>query len=238
MKQMIFGLGLVLAAMLGLSPPIQADVIAAPLGSGTRTEGSQIKTIGNWATDSRTFSISWDISFDGSVYTYVYTLDGYAGPDISHLAIAASDGRPGTIAFTEESVLGVSGYPIEVGNLYEKKLGAPGDLYGLKFDFGDEAPFTYTLMTDRAPIWGSFFAKAGKNSGAYNIGWSTWGDYLADTSIQGFVFDASQWIAVPDSRMRPHSVVPEPTSLVSLGLGLASIGLIAVRARRRVAECG
>jgi hypothetical protein len=222
----------VAAACLCLAVTARADVIpVAPADfMGSRTESSGfVVTIGDWVTDGEDFTFSWDITFDGmtGLYTYVYTVDGFGPPDISHLSVAASDGRPSTVIFTEDNVKPGSD-PVTVGDLNDGMFGAPSDLYGIKFDFGDGPPQSYTLVTDRAPIYGSFFAKAGADSGAYNFGWDFWGDFLADTSIPGFIFDKNEWVAVPDTRAQ---VIPEPSSIVLLGLG--GLGLLGfARARR------
>jgi hypothetical protein len=227
--------GLTLALAWGSSAEAGFIHLTAP-ASGQRTEASgQVVTLAEFGSDNLSFTLDWSVSFDGTNYTYTYTLDGFDEPGISHFSISASDGRNGSDDFEEENVVfSSSGDDKEVGMLNEGKFGAPSDLYGIKFDDGGsnegEAPTTYTLITDRAPVWGSFFAKAGSEAAAFNSGWQIWGDYLADTSIQNFVFNSNEWIAVPDSLTTITTAVPEPTSM-AVG-GLVMIGA-AVSARRR-----
>jgi hypothetical protein len=210
-----------------------ADVVAVDMGdwTGSRTEAAgELVTLDNWIGDG--ISISWEITFDGSLYTYEWTLDGWSGPanGLSHTDFAVSDGRPDTVLFTEANVYPGSDPILGPEELNSGTHGAPSDMYGIRFDFGgDDPPVTYTLVTDRAPIWGSFAAKAGADSGAYNVGWGIWGDYLADTSIPAFVFDELEWIPVPDSQGR---VVPEPSTIALAGLGILGLGLGALRKLR------
>lgn len=205
-------------AFLGMAASANT-VVPAPLGAGSRTEGAgEITTIGNWPTDGRDFTVAWNITQVGDDYTYVYTVSGYRQPGLSHFSIATSDGENDTIIFTEDNVLPGSDGDIEVGNLNEGGFGAPSDFYGLKFDFGDDDTTTYTLVTDRAPIWGSFFAKGGSASGAYNVGFQP----NQPLAFAGPNFDAIDFIPVPDS----VGVIPEPASMAMVGIAaLAGLGL-------------
>ena len=66
---------------------------AAPIGSGTRVEASQITTGDRYAGDNQTFTVSWDISFNptASIYSYSYVFTGFSDPELSNFVMDLSD---------------------------------------------------------------------------------------------------------------------------------------------------
>jgi len=213
--------------------------------SGSRSQSlGKIIGAGNvWGGAQHEFVLNYEVTQVGSTYTYSYTISDYTtqAAGLSHFVITTSDGLNHTTAFTLANVLpGTTGFgtnDLEVGLLNaEQGFGAPTEPYGIKFDLGDEPgelgfPPTYVLVTDRAPIWGSFFAKGGGLDGnwAFNTGWSDTGYYLA---LEGANFNANHWIPVPDSITT--GVIPEPTSLaIFAGLALGTTGM---RRRKRAGQ--
>ena len=156
---------------------------------------------GDWATG---VSLGWSVADTGSTYLYTYTFNA-PDPGLSHFDLEVSGN------FTESNILEISN-AYEIGS-FSAGPSDPGwpegeSLYGIKFDdIEGEAPFTLTLLSDRAPMDGDFYAKGGKDSFAYNSGF-------------GALDGANIW--VPDTESHP-APVPEPGTMLLLGSGLIGI---------------
>jgi hypothetical protein len=193
-------------------------------GSRSTPSTSGVVAGGDWATTG--IKISWTITFDGSVYTYVYTLsddDGSAidGGAPSHFITEVSP------TFTRANILAGSS-TVEGGSPQTFDSGngnpnMPGSVFGIKWDFGSTLQ-TYTLKTNRTPIWGDFYIKGGGEY-AYNTGFGT----DPNEATTGF----TNWIPTPDTvGPPPGEGVPTP-SAAAAGVVLGGF-LIARKLKRRV----
>ena len=192
---------------------------------------------GFWVNDNGesawfTAELSWTVTDnENGTWNYLYNLDVYRA-DISHFILETSP------SFGEDNLLNAS-YP---GTSYEIKTheAAPGleqqpnpflpqDIYGPKFDIGDEAlpepdytSVTISFDSDRDPVWGDFYAKCGKTgvpTGTQNTVWN-----------QGLLIDDP--LAAPDNGSYLNHVlvpdtIPEPATM---GLFILS-GLMFIRRR-------
>ena len=192
--------------------------------AGTRTADSgQIITGGGYNTDAGNFILTWDISQIGDLFTYRYDVSGYSTPGISHFIISLSEGcslDPNCITDGSNAVFGVYN-GVDQGN---SNPGFPSgaSIDGVKFGFGSEDSTTYTFTSDRAPVYGDFFLKGGKDSFAYDTG-------LANPDSS----DPNSFIARPDTsgHIGLDSAVPEPGTLFLLGGGALLLALRRLRAR-------
>jgi len=220
-------LGALACALLGLASTRSAEADLIPVASADRT-GSRAGTTANQSeitfptNDYTSFTIDFDVTFGGGLWTYTYHMEWLGKDSISHFSLAASDG------FNETNVFGgttLGDMEFGVVDTPNPANPIPTDLSGFKFDFGGESTFskTYILVTDKNPVWGSFYAKVA-TGGVFNSGWTTTNGPL---DIDPVGFDKSKWIPVPDTL----TVIPEPSSIVLVSMG--GLGAIGLWARRR-----
>lgn len=221
----VLGAGVVIACSIATAQA--ASVLVTPAdwtGSRSTPVGSGIYGQGGWASSG--FVLSWNITQNGNLFTYVYTIEGGTNDltfkDVSHFIIEVSP------TFTAANLLPGSDSPLEGPDIYTEDDGnpsMPSNVYGVKFDFGGEAPFTYTLITDRMPVWGDFYAKDGKTAGidnvAYNAGFGT--DPTALTT------NFTAWVPTPDTLDFGDPGIPLPAA-AWLGLPI----LVVLSGRRLV----
>jgi hypothetical protein len=207
------------------SVAVGAHASDVPVDSSYWTDSRSVDQGGVFATapwDSDNFTIGWDISESNGVFTYVYTITGGAGQDLSKdlsmLLIQVSDD------FSDGDVISSAPAYEEIDNYRTGRPSMPGlpdDIYAIKF--GAE---TLEFQTLRMPVWGDFYAKDGKFKGqdvyAYNTGF---GELPILDTLYG---DYGKWVARPDTR----TVVPEPSTYLLLGTLLAFAA--AVRRRQQV----
>jgi hypothetical protein len=204
--------------------------------TGAGADGSLTGTE-EWA-ENALFSWSASDQEEGcNGWYYTYTLK-VAGKDISHVTTEVSSN------FTLDNLIGNIDDPgsILTGgslDLYGPGIngssdpGIPDDIYGIKVDTqGDTKEITWSLCSDRVPVWGDMYAKDGKTGGdsvyLFNAGFTdpdTDPDPEINPAGNGSFEDH---ILVPDSIPDdPGPNVPEP----STGM-LGAIGLMLILRRR------
>ncbi len=210
-----------LSAMLLFPAASRADLYSGSLNAGT--DGGLLGTE-QWNSVSTvlTWSITYQQQNSNWIYTYNYTFT-VPKKDISHVITQVSE------SFTTGNIFGgttlnysLATYSSSNGN---SNPGMPASYLGLKWNtddvLGKDAPaktFSWTIVTDRAPMWGSFYAKDGKSGG----------------SNGQFVYAyATGNVSVPDTQNGPPPV-PLPASAWLLGSALAGLVGIKLRLRRAV----
>jgi hypothetical protein len=196
---------------------VTSSVSAIPMtGIISTVIGGGMTGTGSWANGGAVFSYSVEQLSSGN-WQYDYRWTAMA-KDLSHIIIGVSP------SFTELNVLNgtTAGWELDTFGAAQgaSNVGIPGDLYGLKFPGFDLDDF-FTIVTDRAPVWTSVYAKDGKDVRgtidvfAYNdsFGLST---TVPIDSVQPFGF-----ILGPDSVGGGGGNIPEPSTLPLALLGLA-----------------
>jgi hypothetical protein len=214
---------------------IASHTWALPIYSGsmnytspsTSPPGGMVATGGWQNTGTR---LSWTVTHRGDyTWDYVYTWST-TKRDLSHIIIEVSSD------FTAADMLSWSSSHSTENNAFEgpkwHAQHSPAPIFGIKWDLAvNTRTFTLSLHTTRAPMWGDFFAKDGKNTYAWN---------------SGFGFDKNNPHAVGDGHagewvnntyrawvLVPNTIIPEPGTVFLLGGGLL---ILALYARRRLQE--
>lgn len=206
--------------MSALASSVQAGVVygtsAAAELSGSRSVASNTITVENNDPDWDDAVITWNIvdQMNGT-FSYSYTFTGFNRPAISHFTLDLTDDAVSdSNAVTGATYNGVGFGAIEYGN----KDGITG---AVKFDIGgDDGTLTYAFTSNRSPVYGDFFLKAGGGTSGKNIG-----------------FGNKTLMTTTSYLPRPNGVaVPEPSAFLYLGL-LALVTFGSRRLRKRSTAC-
>jgi hypothetical protein len=176
--------------------------------TGTRTVGSVglATSQPNW----QDAVLSWVITDNGdNTLTYTYTFTGLNSPALSHFTLDLSDN-----AMEDEGVVmnpTLNGVPVQQIEF--------GDIDGIdgavKFDTGVEGTNVFSFTSNRMPVWGDFFVKAGGGRNYSTLTNTGFNDHCSP--------DSGDFIARPDT-----VIIPEPATLGALMLG--SIAMLRRRA--------
>lgn len=222
---------------------VSADSVAVDLtqyATGSRTTGTNtglaVSELSGWSSSG--VKLSWNISQSGNLFTYVYTwskLDGsLLGGAPSHMLLEVSPTYTAANTFsstTDAQVFAPAVYLPQGAHGSDPFL--PAAIFGIKFDYTADS---YTLVTDRAPIWGDIYTKDGTSDSEgtghdkpTNAAWNT-GFGIDPTSA---TINFTAWVPTPDTL----TIVPLPAAAwAGMALMLSVFGISRVKSCRR--SCG
>ncbi|MCX5662434.1 MAG: hypothetical protein NTW19_22365 [Planctomycetota bacterium] len=224
---------LVIGGLLGQAHAASVAVTAANY-TGSRSTSSGVTATGLWAISG--LMLSWNITYDNAtkLFTYKYTISDDSGKtypvqctQVDYLDIevspsyTAANTKAGSSAVTAPSNFSSSGL------LGSTPYMPASGLHGVQFGLNSTLP-TYTLVTDRAPIWGDFYVKG--DTTLYVLGNVAWNKGFG-TDPTAATTNFTNWIPTPDT-----IAVPVPAGVLTGGatlLGMA--GLTLYRRRRQLA---
>ena len=209
MKISVFVVVLLLAFAMSASATI--------IGSGTLNFPDTITATQQWASTST--QLIWEVSQTaGNPYHYQYQFI-VPSKGISHMIIEVSNN------FTDDDIFNFEGDANYEINNYSSTSngnsnpGMPSLMRGIKISPDGENILNMTISFDswRTPVLGDFYAKDGKNKvDGVNYDVTAWNT--------GFTSSPDEDITEDNHILRPDTVVPEPSSIMVLGMSLLSLG--------------
>jgi len=200
--------------------PTYTGTLASDFNSGN-TMGADGLLMGNdgWVQADQPLVLRWNVSFDGSLWHYEYTINelGLQG-GLSHMIVEVSDNLQasdilnGSYAFEG---------PAQYGPGDQANPDIPAAAWGVKFDTvgaGDGAIVSFD--STRAPVWGDFYAKDGQQGGAaWNAGFT---NPDTDPILAAASGSIGSHLLVPDSTTTP--AIPSPAAILLSALGTVLVG--------------
>lgn len=193
-KLFVFTLNLLL--VVGVATSAYAYSLVGSISGG---DGGGLKATGPW--DSANTILTWEITQvpDTPYWRYHYTFT-VLEKDISHVTVEVSGN------FTEQNIFEgtTPGYDLATysDNDGNSNPGLVDELYGLKWDMTSDTLFyEWFIVTDRAPMDGSFYAKDG-----------------TDGDVWVYAYGKGN-VTVPDTQ----TTIPEPSTVLLLGAGLLGL---------------
>lgn len=183
--------------------------------------------------------LMWTVTEGGDgLWTYYYN---FVVPekDISHVIIEVSETFTVVDNIKTGTTVGYDGPKLYTStDQGASNPGMPvGGVWGIKWNT-ESLTLEWTIVTDRAPMWGDFYSKDG-NSVPISYAYSTGFGYDTSATIaNGNAMDADghAWALVPDTEGGGGgggSQVPEPGTLLLLGAGLFGL---AIYGRRKMVK--
>ena len=159
--------------------------------TGTLKYGNGLKGATTWKSSKLIWTVD-DATHPG-LWTYAYSFSVEA-KEISLVIIEVTKG------FKQQNLRGGTTPKYELGTFGHKgnsTPGIPGDIRGMKWETSGKAlNYSWVIVTDRAPKWGDFYAKDGKQKDAwvfsYNKGFGS--DPVDPTIREG---NNGGWVLVP-----------------------------------------